>query len=594
MPVLEKVPRKDALKAVKLIWATGLYHENIYETAGARVEGGLQTRMAELLRIFGGVKQEVANRPWGGKGSLIEGLIGTHKSRKERLQAPQSLATISELEQLLEQHVERFIAATWKHPLLDSKAAFDAAVTLEIVDSWAVWVRGDARDHILPWDRLQAHTLIGVLALSDAGDPSCNSSSSSLRVLDPRGSASASLPPLLQLGAFCTLCLRSGDLWLLPSASSFHFPPHSNRLDRSILLFSVRVTDVTSPALLDLFLLSPLNSDNTNTASEREPEGRPSVLATKGPEGSWKPWSGVEPWTQLLGSVLVRWPTPLYSTLDPSILALLPAASLPAASSAFWQWGDARAGGEAAGMARLDLIGVSSRSEEVLRREEARGSSTSEEASQEKTWGEAAQAERVRERLEAHLRAALQSLASHPFMTRYNRAAPFRGQASLQISALTLVAWTSNGYSMPAFSAESAGADFSGFWYVASGLEHDAEGGSSDGEEALPEEVRANRRAGSRDGVQITDPRAAAHRLFAGGSETGARLEGGGSKTFGVRPEPGALVIFPSFLSWHHPPNRGPKLRVAVAFHARVRVEAGEGAGDPAAAEDEQTLSWVR
>lgn len=54
MPVLEKVPRKDALKAVKLIWATGLYHENIYETAGARVEGGLQTRMAELLRIFGG------------------------------------------------------------------------------------------------------------------------------------------------------------------------------------------------------------------------------------------------------------------------------------------------------------------------------------------------------------------------------------------------------------------------------------------------------------------------------------------------------------------------------------------------------------
>lgn len=108
----------------------------------------------------------------------------------------------------------------------------------------------------------------------------------------------------------------------------------------------------------------------------------------------------------------MRWPTPLYSTLDPSILALLPAASLPAASSAFWQWGDARAGGEAAGMARLDLIGVSSRSEEVLRREEARGSSTSEEASQEKTWGEAAQAERVRERLEAHLRAALQSLVS--------------------------------------------------------------------------------------------------------------------------------------------------------------------------------------
>jgi hypothetical protein len=151
------------------------------------------------------------------------------------------------LRRVMEAHVERWLAGTWMHPLLEARAASPAAVKLSLRRSSGYLVRGNGRDALWPCAHANGSPEDArvILVLDDGGDASCNASSDSspsFTMSDPRGAGAYALPALLQMGSDATVCARTSDLWAVPPGVPLTFPPHFLSRSRAFLIahFEVR------------------------------------------------------------------------------------------------------------------------------------------------------------------------------------------------------------------------------------------------------------------------------------------------------------------------------------------------------------------
>ena len=142
---------------------------------------------------------------------------------------------------LIEAHVERWVAGTWMHPLLDARASRPAAVKLSMRRASGYLLRGNGRDALWPCADAQgsAEDARAILVLDDGGDGACNASSdssASWTMSDPRGASAYAQAPLLQLGSDAPVCARTSEIWVVPPGVPLTFAPHFLPRSRIVMI----------------------------------------------------------------------------------------------------------------------------------------------------------------------------------------------------------------------------------------------------------------------------------------------------------------------------------------------------------------------
>lgn len=294
----------NALEGMQLLWPYSIYHARLAESsvteAAAATESavgaesladagvdltmrGVQLLSEEARKFVVKTVEEKKNAHMACGYSppvihnvLLDHLTQSDSNGQESLYARSRFA----LRRLLEVHVERWVAGTWMHPLLEARAAYAAAVKISIDESAGYVLRANGRDAIWPCaagsrrDGSGAATVI--LVLDDAGDPWCNSSSSGRRgtstwwMSDPRGSSAYRLPPLFQMGADANVCGRASEVWVIPPGVPLTFPPHESLRSRVLLVAAARLKYVHDDALLAFLASEPTHGDSSERGAVQD------------------------------------------------------------------------------------------------------------------------------------------------------------------------------------------------------------------------------------------------------------------------------------------------------------------------------------
>lgn len=73
----------------------------------------------------------------------------------------------------LHAHAERFVAARWRHPLLEHRMNTSSAILVEVLQGVASVLRGNQLDALSPCQRREEGEIVGYLVLDDEGDHAC-------------------------------------------------------------------------------------------------------------------------------------------------------------------------------------------------------------------------------------------------------------------------------------------------------------------------------------------------------------------------------------------------------------------------------------
>mmetsp|Transcript_2810 Transcript_2810/g.4576 ORF Transcript_2810/g.4576 Transcript_2810/m.4576 type:complete len:444 (+) Transcript_2810:86-1417(+) len=302
--------QRTVLKDTKLLWATGFYHAQLMDTLGdftkARASSGLQTREDSFYFLQLQEFRRSAKESYGAR--CLRGGLSTPDILGQLAGLPDPAKdSYPSLQDLLELHASKYLAVLWQHRLLENRAARSAAVRVKVQESWGLWLRGNERDSLMTCNSQHKSGFYGFLMFSDGGDPGCHSSST-LHWLDPRGEATNLSPRLLQLGSESQICMRVGEVWIVPGYVPFYLPSHNSRGERGILIFRMEFDDATSTELTSFLSKSLEGGESPNEGS--------TVFATSLPGRQWTVWSSAWDWNRLSSTVTARWPTPVFSTVD--------------------------------------------------------------------------------------------------------------------------------------------------------------------------------------------------------------------------------------------------------------------------------------
>ena len=321
-------------------------------------------------------------------------------------------------------------------------------------------------------------------------------------------------------------------MWMWPSWVPFDVAPHVGRRDRAFVWFSISAATSSDSGMLDFLKAAASPSP---PPKEARPPTVPVVATRSRKRGSWTAWKEAR-LQNALRAVLVRWPTPVYSTVDAVISeqgdALVPANVQEVAHVAQGERGEGGGGAEWRGLS-----------------------------------GEEIRSSRLIERVKEHVEAYLDMWDEHPYVTRYSRLAKEGGRGG---RVEVVEGWVER-------------SERGGWWGPSRGSRREGRGEGRGAEVcALVYVAPGTSNSSVATGLSLSDPRPAhAALVHAGGSRKRWRAEAG------------RVVVHPCWLVQQQPPLAGGEgERIAVGFSFRVSLRS-EGGGQGVGGEAGEGWVWA-